>query len=100
MSTDSVIKYDFGAIAAAEKDIATSGKRLSQIQSEVQALMDELKLIWTGQASSAWQSYQEAWDSIFGDINGILAQLGGAVGQALANAQTAEGANSSMWPSD
>jgi uncharacterized protein YukE len=61
--------------------------------------MAELKETWTGEASDTWHSYQKAWDSIFGSINMILAALGGAVGQALENAETAEAANASMWPS-
>jgi WXG100 family type VII secretion target len=99
MAAGPVIKYDFAAIGAAEKDIARSAGQLRQVQGNVQELMDKLRETWTGQAAGAWQSYQQAWDEIFSDINAVLSALGGAVGQALANAQAAEGANVSMWPS-
>jgi 6 kDa early secretory antigenic target len=97
-ATSSVIKYDFGAIGTAQQDIASTAERLVEIQRNVQQLMQELKGSWTGEASETWRSYQQAWDNIFGSINLILAALGGAVGQALANAESAEAANASMWP--
>lgn len=94
----SVIKYHFGAIGAAQEDIAATATRLNQVHGDIQTYMNRLRATWTeSQASAAWQGYQATWDGIFADVNSALASLGRAVEQALANAQRTESTNASMW---
>ncbi|MDQ6875036.1 MAG: WXG100 family type VII secretion target [Actinomycetota bacterium] len=96
---EGAFKYDFGGIAAAQADITSAASRLNGTHEEVNSFMNRLRQTWTqGTAATAWQGYQAEWNKIFADVNAALNSLGLCVDQALQNAQSAEQANTSMWP--
>jgi len=91
------IKVTFG-------EIANGQQAVTQVSSQVQQQLDDLKSsiarlvgTWEGQAAAAYQVKQAQWDRSAEELAQVLSQIGVALGTANDNYQSAEQANVSRW---
>jgi WXG100 family type VII secretion target len=96
MATGQIL-VTFGALSQAQADIQSVSNNLNQELGDLKAYLAPMVSTWTGAASSEYQAKQAQWDSAAAELNQILSRIGVAVGQALANYETTEKTNQSMW---
>jgi 6 kDa early secretory antigenic target len=96
MST-SEIKVTFGALGAAQGDVATTASRITGQLEDLQRFLAPMVAGWQGQAAADYQVKQRQWDVAAADIAAVLAQIGVALGTANDNYQQVERANAARW---
>jgi WXG100 family type VII secretion target len=96
MST-SEIKVTFGALGAAQSDVATTASRISGQLEDLKRFLAPMVATWHGQAAADYQLKQRQWDTAAADIAAVLAQIGVALGTANDNYQQVERANAARW---
>ncbi|MGH2787375.1 MAG: WXG100 family type VII secretion target [Actinomycetota bacterium] len=87
----------FGSLSQAQADIQSVSNSLNQQLGDLKSYLAPMVSTWTGAASSEYQAKQAQWDSAAAELNQILSRIGGTVGQALANYESTEKTNQSMW---
>jgi len=78
----SEIKVTFGALGAAQTDIAATAGRLQTQLEDLKKFLAPMVSTWTGEASVAYQVKQRQWDTAAQDLQLVLAEAGRAVGLA------------------
>jgi 6 kDa early secretory antigenic target len=96
MST-SEIKVTFGALGAAQGDVATTASRITGQLEDLKRFLAPMVATWQGQAAAEYQVKQRQWDTAAADIAAVLAQIGVALGTANDNYQQVERANAARW---
>jgi 6 kDa early secretory antigenic target len=96
MST-SEIKVTFGALGAAQGDVATTASRITGQLEDLKRFLAPMVASWHGQAALDYQVKQRQWDAAAADIAAVLAQIGVALGTANDNYQQVERANAARW---
>jgi len=95
--SDGRLLVTFGALSNAQTDTQQTYNQLNQQLADLQRYLAPLVAAWQGQAAEAYQAYQQRWNQAQDNLNQLLHQISGALGQALANYQTAERTNTSLW---
>lgn len=96
MST-SEIKVTFGALGAAQGDVATTASRITGQLEDLKRFLAPMVATWQGQAAAEYQLKQRQWDSAAADIAAVLAQIGVALGSANDSYQQVERVNAARW---
>ncbi len=96
MST-SEIKVTFGALGAAQSDVATTASRITGQLEDLRRFLAPMVATWQGQAAAEYQVKQRQWDTAAADIAAVLAQIGVALGAANDGYQQVERANAARW---
>jgi 6 kDa early secretory antigenic target len=96
MST-SEIKVTFGALGAAQGDVATTASRITGQLEDLKRFLAPMVATWQGQAAVEYQARQRQWDSAAADITAVLSHIGVALGTANDSYQQVERANAARW---
>jgi 6 kDa early secretory antigenic target len=87
----------FGSLSAGESDFASI---YSQLQTTISTLDSQLKTNlaeWDGQAQQAYYAAKAQWDAAMANMQMVLNNLRGVVGEASVNYPTTEAANANLW---
>jgi len=91
----SEILVNYAALENANSQIQATAR---SIEEKLDTLRSRLqKMDWQGQDQDAYQQHQNEWDQAVRDLNGILQQIGSAVGTARGNYMTTEANNAKVW---
>ena len=93
----SEILVTFGALEAAQSDVAATTSNLNQQLADLKSYLAPMVSTWTGQAAELYQAKQQQWDRAAADLNQVLAQIGQALGAASEDFRTAEQSNTNVW---
>ncbi len=93
----SEIKVTFGALEAAQADVASTATRISGQLEELKRFLAPMVATWEGQAATEYQATQRKWDTAAADLASVLAQIGVALGTANDSYQQVERANAARW---
>ena len=89
------ILVNYAALESANSQIQSIARSLDE---KLDALRGRLQQIqWEGADQAAYQAHQQQWDTALRDINGILNQIGSAVGVARENYMSTEASNAKVW---
>jgi WXG100 family type VII secretion target len=91
------VKVDFGALADGQAALQSA---LNGLTSEVSTLQSQLGGSlgdWTGPAQTAYHQAQTIWNNAMADMQATISGLGGVVGTANSNYQSAENTNQQMF---
>lgn len=78
----SEIKVTFGALVAAQGDIATTSAALNGQLNDLKAQLAPMVSTWTGDAATNYQAFQHKWDLAQADLNRVLQEVAKLVGGA------------------
>ncbi|EJZ81557.1 WXG100 family type VII secretion target [Corynebacterium otitidis] len=76
-----LIRYQFGAVAAAAGDINATSGRITQLLADLKARLQPMVATWEGDSASAYQAAQQKWDRSAAELNAILATISRTVAQ-------------------
>jgi WXG100 family type VII secretion target len=93
----SEIKVTFGALVAAQADVAGTAARIFGRLDDLHRAVAPLAATWQGQAAEAYQARQRQWDTAATDLARVLTDIGRALGDAEAGYRATENANASLW---
>ncbi len=91
------IKVTFGALEAAQADVAGTAARITGQLEDLQRFLAPLVATWEGQAATEYQAKQRQWDTAAADLAAVLAQIGVALGAANDSYRQVEQANAARW---
>lgn len=91
------ILVTFASLSEAQASTAATYAALNNQLADLKSYLAPLTAAWEGQASTTYQGHQAQWDSAAAELNAVLQTISAAVGQALANYQSTEQANTAMW---
>ena len=97
MSTGSEIKVTFGALSAAQGDVASTAARITNQLEDLKRFLAPMVATWTGAAAQDYQAKQRQWDAAAADIRDVLAKIGVALGAAHDSYRHVEPLNPYRW---
>lgn len=89
------ILVNYAALESANNQIQSTARSLDEKLDTLRARLQKIQ--WDGADQAAYQQHQQQWDNALRDINGILAQIGAAVGVARENYMNTEQSNAKVW---
>jgi early secretory antigenic target protein ESAT-6 len=93
----SEIKVTFGALEAAQADVAGTALRIADRLAELKRFLAPLVASWDGNAAAEYLVTQRRWDTAAADLATVLAQVGVALGTANDSYRRVEQANAARW---
>ena len=94
---DGYTRVQFGSLSQAEADFASAYSSLQSTISTLEGQLNAHLAAWTGDAQAAYHAAQAKWNAAMADMATVLNQLGVVVGDANANYQGTERANTGIW---
>ncbi|OLT13552.1 hypothetical protein BJF78_21730 [Pseudonocardia sp. CNS-139] len=91
------IKVVFGALEAAQADVASTASRIAGRLADLERFVAPLAATWEGEAAAQYQVRQRQWDTAAADLAAVLSQIGVALGDAGARYRQTEKENASRW---
>ncbi|GAA4000500.1 MULTISPECIES: WXG100 family type VII secretion target [Allokutzneria] len=91
------IKVQFGSLAEAQGNIASTSTKLGTQLGELKSDLAPLAASWTGAASDNYKRAQREWDEAAKALQEILAKVGVALGHANDNYQDGERKAADLW---
>ncbi|RRJ85551.1 WXG100 family type VII secretion target [Gulosibacter macacae] len=76
------IRVDYGVVAAARNNISSGSNKISTTMDNMENDLRPLVEQWTGEASSAYHTSKSNWDSALRDMNNVLVQIQGLLGDS------------------
>jgi len=95
--SDSYTRANFGGLTEGEAQFSLAARALLDELHDLEGKLRSKLSRWDGQAQEAYWRYQREWDAAAKDMQNVVAQLGAAIGEANANYQAAERANTGIW---
>lgn len=93
----SEIKVTFGALEAAQADVASTATRISGQLEELKRFLVPMVATWEGEAAAEYQATQRKWDTAAADLTAVLTRIGLALSTANASYRQVEQANTARW---
>ena len=91
----SEILVNYAALENANSAIQTTARSIEEKLDTLRTRLQRME--WDGQDQAAYQQHQSEWDQAVRDLNGILQQIGTAVGTARENYMSTEANNAKVW---
>jgi WXG100 family type VII secretion target len=89
------ILVNYAALESANSQIQSIARSLDEKLDTLRTRLQQIQ--WEGADQEAYQAHQRQWDNALRDINGILNQIGSAVGTARENYMSTEASNAKVW---
>jgi WXG100 family type VII secretion target len=89
------ILVNYAALESANSQIQSISRSMDEKLDALRARLQQIQ--WEGADQQAYQAQQQQWDNALRDINGILHQIGAAVGTARENYMSTEASNAKVW---
>ena len=87
----------FSAMSQAEADFASVFQSLQSTLSTLESELGGSLSTWTGEAQQAYYAAKRQWDAAAADMATVVNSLASVIGQANANYNSTEAANTNMW---
>lgn len=91
----SEIVVNYAALENANSRIQATARGIEEKLDTLRSRLQRMQ--WDGEDQVAYAAHQAKWDQAIADLNGILAQIGGAVGTARENYMSTESNNAKVW---
>lgn len=79
------IRVDYGVVAGAQNDIDAGSNKISNQLTDMEDQLRPLVEQWTGEASSSYQTAKANWNAALTDMNNVLQQIKGLLGESATN---------------
>jgi len=97
VTDDGYTRANFGSLTSGEANFSLAARALRDELTDLEGKLKTSLGQWEGDAQSFYWQAKAKWDQAAQDMQNIVQQLGVAIGDAHANYQSAEKANSGIW---
>jgi len=91
----SEILVNYAALENANSQIQSTARSVEEKLDTLRTRLQQMQ--WDGQDQEAYREHQAQWDRAVRDMNGVLQQIGAAVGTARENYMSTEASNAKVW---